>query len=53
MEEAEALCDRIGVLADGCLQCIASPREVTLFCHILTCMLINLFYNFLLHFAFF
>ncbi|RVW29125.1 ABC transporter A family member 8 [Vitis vinifera] len=28
MEEAEALCDRIGVLADGCLQCIASPREL-------------------------
>ncbi|XP_034674626.1 ABC transporter A family member 8-like isoform X3 [Vitis riparia] len=28
MEEAEALCDRIGVLSDGCLQCIASPREL-------------------------
>ncbi|CBI39210.3 unnamed protein product, partial [Vitis vinifera] len=27
MEEAEALCDRIGVLADGCLQCIANPAR--------------------------
>ncbi|XP_034674628.1 ABC transporter A family member 12-like [Vitis riparia] len=23
-----ALCDRIGILADGCLQCIASSREL-------------------------
>ena len=27
MEEAEALCDRIGVLADVCLQCIANPAR--------------------------
>ncbi|WCJ33482.1 ABC transporter A family member 7 [Euphorbia peplus] len=28
MEEAEALCDRVGILADGSLRCLASPKEL-------------------------
>ncbi|KAH7657402.1 Sulfate-transporting ATPase protein [Dioscorea alata] len=29
MEEAEALCDRVGIFVDGSLQCIGNPKEVT------------------------
>nr|AIU41627.1 ABC transporter family protein [Hevea brasiliensis] len=28
MEEAEALCDRLGVFVDGSLQCIGNPKEL-------------------------
>jgi ABC-type multidrug transport system ATPase subunit len=28
MEEAEALCDRLGIFVDGSLQCIGNPNEV-------------------------
>ncbi|KAJ0988059.1 hypothetical protein J5N97_006415 [Dioscorea zingiberensis] len=28
MEEAEALCDRVGIFVDGCLQCIGNPKEL-------------------------
>ena len=28
MEEAEALCDRLGIFVDGSLQCIADAKEV-------------------------
>ncbi|KAI3841640.1 hypothetical protein MKX03_027501 [Papaver bracteatum] len=28
MEEAEALCDRLGIFADGSLQCIGNPKEL-------------------------
>jgi len=31
MEEAEALCDRLGIFVDGSLQCIADAKEVLLF----------------------
>lgn len=31
MEEAEALCDRLGIFVDGSLQCIADAKEVNLF----------------------
>ncbi|KAL8130675.1 hypothetical protein V2J09_019830 [Rumex salicifolius] len=30
MEEAEVLCDRLGIFVDGSLQCIGNPKEVTL-----------------------
>lgn len=30
MEEAEALCDRLGIFVDGSLQCIGNPKEVNL-----------------------
>lgn len=30
MEEAEILCDRIGIFVDGSLQCIGNPKEVKL-----------------------
>ena len=29
MEEAEALCDRLGIFVDGRLVCIGNPRELT------------------------
>lgn len=29
MEEAEVLCDRIGIFVDGNLQCIGGPKQVT------------------------
>ncbi|GBG75008.1 hypothetical protein CBR_g19522 [Chara braunii] len=29
MEEAEALCDRIGIVVDGEFQCIGAPKELT------------------------
>eukprot|EP00735_Rhodelphis_limneticus_P009812 TRINITY_DN2875_c1_g1::TRINITY_DN2875_c1_g1_i2::g.6040::m.6040 TRINITY_DN2875_c1_g1::TRINITY_DN2875_c1_g1_i2::g.6040 ORF type:complete len:991 (-),score=211.47,sp/Q8LPK0/AB8A_ARATH/42.77/0.0,ABC_tran/PF00005.22/1.5e-26,ABC2_membrane_3/PF12698.2/2.6e-14,AAA_21/PF13304.1/0.15,AAA_21/PF13304.1/1.5e-10,ABC2_membrane_4/PF12730.2/7.4e+02,ABC2_membrane_4/PF12730.2/0.00054,SMC_N/PF02463.14/0.0059,IstB_IS21/PF01695.12/14,IstB_IS21/PF01695.12/20,SRP54/PF00448.17/0.33,AAA_23/PF13476.1/8.1e+03,AAA_23/PF1347 len=29
MEEAEALCDRLGIFVDGGLQCVGSPKELT------------------------
>ena len=32
MEEAEVLCDRLGIFVDGSLQCIGNPKEVTLHC---------------------
>ena len=37
MEEAEVLCDRLGIFVDGSLQCIGNPKEVsqisvTIFC---------------------
>lgn len=28
MEEAEALCDRIGIFVDGKLMCLGSPKEL-------------------------
>ncbi|MCL7028203.1 hypothetical protein MKW94_006207 [Papaver nudicaule] len=28
MEEAEALCDRLGIFADGSFQCIGNPKEL-------------------------
>ena len=28
MEEAEVLCDRLGIFVDGSLQCIGNPKEV-------------------------
>ncbi|PNX74287.1 ABC transporter A family member 7-like protein [Trifolium pratense] len=28
MEEAEALCDRLGIFVDGSLQCIGNPKEL-------------------------
>ncbi|KAJ8764066.1 hypothetical protein K2173_004960 [Erythroxylum novogranatense] len=28
MEEAEALCDRLGIFADGSLQCVGNPKEL-------------------------
>ncbi|MCL7052083.1 hypothetical protein MKW94_016819 [Papaver nudicaule] len=28
MEEAEVLCDRLGIFADGSLQCIGNPKEL-------------------------
>lgn len=30
MEEAEVLCDRLGIFVDGSLQCIGNPKEVIL-----------------------
>jgi len=30
MEEAEVLCDRIGIITNGSLQCIGSSKEVHL-----------------------
>lgn len=30
MEEAEALCDRIGIFVDGSMQCIGNAKEVKL-----------------------
>jgi len=29
MEEAEVLCDRLGIFVDGALQCIGNPKELT------------------------
>ena len=29
MEEAEVLCDRIGIIVDGQLVCIGNPKEIT------------------------
>jgi ABC-type multidrug transport system ATPase subunit len=29
MEEAEVLCDRLGIFVDGGFQCIGNPKEVT------------------------
>lgn len=29
MEEAEHLCDRLGIFVDGSLQCIGNPKEVS------------------------
>ena len=29
MEEAEYLCDRLGIFVDGSLQCVGNPKEVT------------------------
>lgn len=29
MEEAEQLCDRLGIFVDGQFQCIGNPRELT------------------------
>lgn len=31
MEEAEVLCDRLGIFVDGSLQCIGNPKEVYLY----------------------
>lgn len=28
MEEADALCDRLGIFVNGSLQCIGNPKEV-------------------------
>lgn len=28
MEEAEVLCDRLGIFVDGSFQCIGNPKEV-------------------------
>jgi ABC-type multidrug transport system ATPase subunit len=28
MEEAEALCDRLGIFVNGALQCVGNPKEV-------------------------
>lgn len=28
MEEAEVLCDRLGIIVDGSLQCIGNPKEL-------------------------
>ncbi|KAK2421576.1 ABC transporter A family member [Trifolium repens] len=28
MEEAEALCDRLGIFVNGSLQCIGNPKEL-------------------------
>lgn len=28
MEEAENLCDRLGIFVDGDLQCVGNPKEV-------------------------
>lgn len=30
MEEAEYLCDRLGIFVDGSLQCIGNPKEVNI-----------------------
>jgi ABC-type multidrug transport system ATPase subunit len=30
MEEAEVLCDRLGIFVDGGFQCLGNPKEVTL-----------------------
>lgn len=35
MEEAEVLCDRLGIFVDGGFQCIGNPKEVT---YLFTCM---------------
>jgi ABC-type multidrug transport system ATPase subunit len=29
LEEAQALCDRLGIFVDGALVCVGNPREVT------------------------
>jgi ABC-type multidrug transport system ATPase subunit len=29
MEEAEMLCDRLGIFVDGRLVCIGNPKEIT------------------------
>jgi ABC-type multidrug transport system ATPase subunit len=29
MEEAEELCDRLGIFVDGALKCIGSPKQLT------------------------
>lgn len=29
MEEAEGLCDRLGIFVDGELRCIGNPKELT------------------------
>lgn len=31
MEEAEHLCDRLGIFVDGSFQCIGNPKEVKSF----------------------
>ncbi|KAI3941606.1 hypothetical protein MKX01_018196 [Papaver californicum] len=36
MEEAEALCDRLGIFADGSLQCIGNPKERDMEDHVFT-----------------
>ena len=35
MEEAEVLCDRLGIFVDGGFQCLGNPKEVT---YLFTCM---------------
>jgi hypothetical protein len=30
MEEAEVLCDRLGIFIDGSFQCLGNPKEVYL-----------------------
>ena len=35
MEEAEVLCDRLGIFVDGGFQCIGNPKEVN---YLFTCM---------------
>jgi ABC-type multidrug transport system ATPase subunit len=39
MEEAEALCDRIGIMVNGSLQCIGNSKEVKL----MECMSLDCF----------
>jgi ABC-type multidrug transport system ATPase subunit len=34
MEEAEVLCDRLGIFVDGGFQCLGNPKEVI---YIVTC----------------
>ena len=31
MEEAEVLCDRLGIFVDGGFQCLGNPKEVTIY----------------------
>lgn len=38
MEEAEHLCDRLGIFVDGSLQCVGNPKEVFKPSHITHCM---------------
>jgi ABC-type multidrug transport system ATPase subunit len=34
MEEAEVLCDRVGIFVDGGFRCIANPKEVYYHIHL-------------------
>lgn len=34
MEEAEELCDRVGIFVDGNFQCLGTPKEVIKFKHL-------------------
>jgi ABC-type multidrug transport system ATPase subunit len=44
MEEAERLCDRLGIFVDGGFQCLGNPKEVD---YLLTCMETITFFSYI------